>query len=221
MRDGRSYAGAEGRHPGCKRGVRANSKSDKTAAFSPTKNELILQHREAAQKIARHIIRRWGARVEIDDVSSAADIALCEAASRYVPMARSTFTTYLFYFIKGAMVQLIKEEGASSKLLSEDFDAAAAEHTFEQAAAGEQEPSEEFSGPERQVFLKELRIHCNQAWLRLSGLERDIIMHVHVMGNNVTTVAKKLGYSRGHISMLSSAAVRKMRSDLDSFKDAA
>src|SRR5262249_25095269 len=75
------------------------------------REQLILDHGEQAQKLGMKLLKGWGARMAGDDFISAVDLALCEAASRYTPVDQATFATYLFYFIKGELIETFKQQG--------------------------------------------------------------------------------------------------------------
>lgn len=214
---------------------RAESKgSGKRVAKALTQEDreaLILEHRLSARKIARHMMKKWNAHLSPDELDSIVDLAICEAAQNYTPIEGVAFTTYLFYFLKGNLIKGIcmnREAVAESRAEFDEertLSGQASESEYSLDGRGHHEISsneqEVATSPEKEAYLVELREHCNEAMMKLSNLERDIVFRVHVMDYNVTAVAKQLGYSRGHVSTLRGVALRKMKTALDHIKNAA
>ena len=134
---------------------------------------LILEHRESARKVARTILRKWNVVMGADEIDSAADLALCEAAHGYRPKASATFMTYLFYFIKGCLSRAIHSNlsASCSTLLGEsnsdhiscpDPDDDHRTPAVERRTSSSQE-EENYAAPDKVLYLSELQGRCRQA----------------------------------------------------------
>lgn len=69
--------------------------------------KLILDHRENGRKLARSVLRKWRARLSLEEVDSIVDLTLCEAAKRYRPDKGACFMTFLFYHLRGYLVRAV------------------------------------------------------------------------------------------------------------------
>jgi len=191
-------------------------------------HQLIAASRDKAVSVAYKLLRGWGATLERDEVVSAVDLALCVAARRFQPELQVNFLTFAFYSIRGILIRTIKsriehqetayglgryESDADGLLAGE----ASGDHPLmESSGAAELECS-----PEHQFHLAELKSKCHEAFQQLGEFERKIVYWVDFKGHNVSATAKRLGYSRGHASMLRSLALRKMRAELWMYDEAA
>jgi RNA polymerase sigma factor (sigma-70 family) len=183
------------------------------------RNALIMKHREQAQRMACALLRRWGAHLTPDELTSAVDLALCEAALRYAPRPGAAFATYLFYFLKGEVIRSLT--AASGQSVEESHDARVNDDESGYHPSVEEElPSEDEAAqmsslqvkcPERETYLGELRAVCKDALAQLSTLERKIIVESHVEERDMVSMAKRLGYSRGHLFAIRKSAERKVR----------
>lgn len=185
-------------------------------------HDLILLHRTSARKLARRLMKQWSAALESDEVDSLADLALCEAAKGFNPRRNTKFTTYLFYFIRGALIRAIKEssEQAQAYDFGESMEALSSQE-------GEEMPSldstydKSHSCPERETYRQEIVGLCNQALAKLSKLEQRVVFEVNIAEVKVAALARKLGFSRGYLSEVKTAAHRKLRPELVHLKEAA
>lgn len=181
-------------------------------------HELVISERARARKLAHHILNHWNATLDRDEFESVVDLALCEAARNFKPQHDVKFSTYLFYFLKGALIRSIafskkdrcipldKEEHEQRSLLPA--------HELEEAAARQGYSFSSDGLTEKNVYLDELRQYCEKALRGLSELERTVVFRVHVLDFKLARVARDLGYSRGHISELRTKAFRKVREEM-------
>lgn len=195
--------------------MKARAKSD---------HELIIAHREVAQRIVRSLMRRWNVRLEQDDVHSIADIALCEAAVRFDPEKNVKFITYLFHFLRGTLIQEIRTRKRQSNVIlestiesrrfdGEDGGARAGGETLSALATEQGMTGDEC--PERNTYLKELQFYCELAMQSLSPLEREVVTGIHFHEKKVARYAREIGYSRGHLSAVRKQAFTKLRPQLE------
>lgn len=196
----------------------------------PLRNQhsLIVNSRDKAISVAYKLLRSWGASLEREEIVSAVDLALCLAARRFNPAAKVDFLTFAFYSLRGTLIQAIKARVACQEVsigLTNPDDGlepgTSNEYLADRALDQTSAEAELESSPEHQFYVSELKERCHDAFDHLSELEQKIIYMADFKGLNVNAVAKKLGYSRGHTSMLRSTAHRKMRSKLWMYDKAA
>ncbi len=65
------------------------------------RNELIEANIELARRMTRSILKGWNCRIPVDDQVSIANLALCEAATRFDKSRGVEFPTFLYYYVKG------------------------------------------------------------------------------------------------------------------------
>jgi len=82
-------------------GVEASYRVDK-------RDQQIIEHRELVIKIARHMIARLPAQVELSDLVQAGTLGLMEALEGYNPEQGASFETYASIRIKGAMIDELR-----------------------------------------------------------------------------------------------------------------
>ncbi len=176
---------------------------------------LILDNREKAHRMAYGILRGFGSTIDQDEIVSAADLALCEAASRYEPRPNACFTTYLYYFIKGEIVRSMQESArsaANAEAQKHALSAHESEHAQEVIDLEASHVDENKSScPERIAYQDELRKMCRAAVAMLSDVERAVVLESHIEENPMLGIAKKLGYSRGHLFAIRKNAERKLK----------
>jgi RNA polymerase sigma factor (sigma-70 family) len=183
--------------------------------------ELVVNNRTTAQKLARSLLRRWACHMDMDEVTSIADLALCEAARRFDPTRNIQFITFLFHFVRGGLVAEIRRCRASSATIFESDLRSSAErsgtesdnrdHGAVLSAMSSETPTESVENPERAFYLGELRSLCKEAMNELNELERTALINIHVLDEKVARLARRVGYSRGHLSMVRTNAIRKIR----------
>ena len=188
------------------------------------KASLVLSSRESAQRLGHYILRSWGARLEQEEFVSAVDLALCEAAARFDPKRKVKFSTFLFFYLKRALIRSIQfSKGLPSISLEEvsDLSTRRARLRSEEVRAKALERSGliDYHSPEQIAYQQEVGRQCRAALDKLSELERAIVVRVHVMGFKLARVARQLGYSRGHVSELKGRAFRKLRQDFGHLHD--
>ena len=170
------------------------------------------------------LLKGWSARLATDDFVSAVDLALCEAASRYTPSDRASFITYLFYFIKGELLETLKQQGRPvAPGLVEPAPAEQVEGHASEDSRADGDPIDYIGdlslAPDRLAYLNELREACLLAMQELSEMEQMVLVERDLFQEKMTTVAKKTGYSRGHLFLLQKQATQKMRAALASIQD--
>lgn len=207
--------------------VAPRAKLAKKAAATPrkkrfSKEELILEHRALARKISRSIMRKWHARIELQELDSLVDLALCEAAQRYNPNKGASFTTFMFFHLRGALVRAV-DTAANANMIS------AADYEIEGLVASLVGPNEsketslvagadvlheldneEYQTPEELHYRNEIIRLSNEACDHLDELSKAVIHRLFVEEEQLVDIAKDLGYSRCHISRVKRRALEAL-----------
>lgn len=195
---------------------RAAARAQKPRMLLPEQERIILAHRESARKMALKLLRRWGAQLESDEVDSIRDLALCEAAKTFSPSNGTKFVTYFFFFLKGFLIREITRRASGVN------ECPVEESEFERAASDNNMcHKDSFPMPDDALYQSELRNKCEEALQELSPIEQKVVNHVHVLGYKVAAVARKFGYSRGHVSEIRRKAFGKLRTRLNWYPQAA
>lgn len=185
-------------------------------ALTERKKELILENRTTALRIARSLLRRWNLFLDLSEVQSLSDIALCEAVRGFDESRGTRFSTYLFPYIKGILIaelksvkrdQLHQTPTVTTSHSSEDtyLETEAYLHSSSESMTDESET------PEHHTYRRELREICAQALSSLLPLERQTLVGVHIMDEKVAQLARKIGYSRPYLSSIRTRAIEKMQ----------
>lgn len=185
-------------------------------ALSESKKALILEHRTTALKIARSLLRRWNLFIDINEVQSLSDIALCEAVRGFDESRGTRFSTYLFPYIKGILIAELKSvkrdqlHQAPTATISQGFEDSYLE-TEAYLHSSSESVTDESETPEHHTYRRELREICAKALGTLLPLERQTLVGVHVMDEKVAQLARKIGYSRPYLSSIRTRAIEKMQ----------
>jgi RNA polymerase sigma factor for flagellar operon FliA len=82
---------------------------------APEKRQLVEQHLQLVQAIARKVKKTLGASIEYDDLVAYGSKGLVEAADRYDARPGVAFTTFAYYRIRGAMFDGLRTMGWYSR----------------------------------------------------------------------------------------------------------
>lgn len=186
-------------------------------------NELVLNHRETAFRLMRSMMRRWGFRLDRSEAQSIADMALCEAAKRFKPGHNATFVTYLFHFLRGALIAELKRQRRASLTMTLE---SSLSHVGDEGERRDISPLESLpeaqntpeanrhESPEVSTYRDELKEYCEKALQLLTPLEREVVIGIHMNETKVAHFAREIGYSRGHVSELRRQAFKKLAPEL-------
>lgn len=205
--------------------VKPASKSD--GAPTPLQQEaLILKYRLKARKLGRSILRRWHARMDLDEVDSLVDLSLCEAVKRFNPTKGASFMTFLFYHLKGNLVRSVAAAAASTSLPSGILEEGATSRSeadligemsvrsLNSADIAEAISSQDAPQPDEALWRKELNSQSSLACEKLDDLEREIIKRIFIQEQQIMDIAASLGYSRCHISRVKKKALETLYDEL-------
>jgi RNA polymerase sigma factor (sigma-70 family) len=202
--------------------IREVTKSDPT----PYQQEaLVIKYRLKARKLGRSILRRWHARLDIDEVDSIVDLSLCEAVKRFDPLKGASFMTFLFYHLKGNLVRAVAYAASSTaipnaiaELSDSAFDAGEGKKysngTLNALELAEAVSSQGIPQPDEALWRKELTTRSSSACEKLDDLEREIVKRIFVHEQQIIDIAAALGYSRCHISRVKKKALSILHDEL-------
>lgn len=196
---------------------------------SPTplqQEALIIKYRLKARKLGRSILRRWHARMDLDEVDSLVDLSLCEAVKRFNPSKGASFMTFLFYHLKGNLVRSVAAAAASSALpsglladgegapLSGELMGELSLRGLNSAEIAEAISSQDAPQPDEVLWKKQLHSQSSLACEKLDALEQEIIKRIFIQEQQIMDIAASLGYSRCHISRVKKKALETLYDEL-------
>lgn len=187
------------------------------------RGRLILRSRQKARKLARSILRRWNARLDLTEVESIVDLSLCEAASRFSPDMGASFMTFLYYHLRGNLIRTISSSAQSNLVPLLDGEAISSEEEQEikglfkganaidiaHALNGSEAPR-----PDELLIKKEMLELSQEAKGKLDTLARHVLEKVFVDEEQLIDIANSLGYSRCHISRVKRRALETIYGDI-------
>ena len=208
--------------------VKSPANSDGTP--TPLQQEaLIIKYRIKARKLGRSILRRWHARMELDEVDSIVDLSLCEAVKRFNPYKGASFMTFLFYHLKGNLIRAVTTAAAACSIPTvwEQGEEVAEKGNgdsmgefqlrgINSAEIAEAVTSQEAPQPDDVLWHKELNDRSSLACEKLDALEREIIKRIFIHEQQIMDIATSLGYSRCHISRIKKKALETLHAELSS-----
>lgn len=193
----------------------------KIADANLTIDELVLNHRENARKLARSILRKWRVRMNAEEIDSIVDLTLCEAAQRYCPDKGASFMTFLFYHLRGQLVRAVTTAAQANSIFLACAQSAGIDtsdwYRMEDGPSWDFVPDYlepehlENETPEQSILKKELIGRCSKACDKLDTLEREIILRSFHKEEALVDIAKDLGYSRCHISRVKKSAIERLK----------
>lgn len=204
--------------------------SPRTKSLSEAAREaLVIEYRLKARKLARSILRKWHARLDLEEVDSVVDLSLCEAVRRFDPRKGASFMTFLFYHLRGNLIRVVTAAamanmvpmGSAEALEGNDAQRGDRQRGVTYRGANAIEVAEalcnyDCSLPDEILFKKELVGLSQEACSRLDNLEREVIQRIYIEGQQLMDIAKVLGYSRCHISRVKKKALETLQRDLAS-----
>jgi len=86
----------------------------KPTATDAARDALVAQHLPMVKRIAKRLLLDSPAWMPLDELIACGREGLLEAASRYDPSLNTTFASYAYYRVRGAMFDLLRHESAQS-----------------------------------------------------------------------------------------------------------
>lgn len=179
--------------------------------------ELILEYRTKARKLGRSILRRWQARLDLEEVDSVVDLSLCEAVQRFDPSKGASFMTFLYYHLKGNLIRTVTAAAQANFVPGQEIETRKGEEPktitaldIVEAISGTDQRS-----PDDLLLQKELIHLSKDACARLDPLEREVIERLYLQGEQLMKIASSLGYSRCHISRVKKKALENLQDEME------
>lgn len=184
------------------------------------RDELVLEYRIRARKLARSLLRRWNIYLDLESVDSVVDLSLCEAVTRFDPDRGAGFMTFMYYHLRGNLMRLITDsvqhtgvlEGrhpvAGSKLEEEEETILGPDDIIAALHSGGHR------SPDDLLAHKELFKLSLDACSKLDTLGRQVIKRFYFLGEPITDIAVSMGYSRSHVSRVKTRALTILHEEL-------
>lgn len=198
-------------------------KGEIKALTDADREALVLEFRIKARKLGRSILRKWNARLDLEEVDSVVDLSLCEAVRRYDPSKGASFMTFLFYHLRGNLIRAVSS-AANANLIpaanaDEDKDNKSENGKYSVQAANAIEIAEalcshDSSTPDDVLFKKQLVNISADACSRLDALEQEVIYRIYMKEQQLMDIASSLGYSRCHISRVKKKALEILHDEM-------
>lgn len=184
------------------------------------RSEMVLEFRVKARKLSRSILRKWHARMDLEEVDSIVDLSLCEAVKRYDPTKGASFMTFLYYHLRGNLIRSVSSAASANTIpcLETEIDAKSSEQAQWSVNATDIADalcSNDNVLPDEALFKKELINLSHEACARLDELEREVIYRIYLEGQQLIDIANSLGYSRCHISRVKKKALETLNDDVN------
>lgn len=204
--------------------LRAKERKAEGQAISKFQAGLVVQYRIKARKLARSILRKWHARLDLEEVDSLVDLSLCEAARRFNPGKGASFMTFFYYHLRGNLIRAIHYSATVNTIPveeeREEFGLYQESDRFGRVCSANEVAealcSVDYAAPDDWLYKKELIGLSRAACLRLDDLEREVIERIYLQGQQLMDIARSLGYSRCHISRVKRKALETLYDNLTS-----
>lgn len=186
------------------------------------KEETVIKNRLKARKLARSILRKWHARLDLQEVDSIVDLSLCEAVRRFNPTMGASFMTFLFYHLRGNLIRAVSAAASTNLVGFHDFELSAGSGDPEANGSGvvnaievaEALVGNDYPQPDEIFFKREMVKLSQEACTKLDALEQEVINRIYLQGQQIMDIANSLGYSRCHISRVKKKALEALYEDL-------
>jgi RNA polymerase sigma factor (sigma-70 family) len=179
--------------------------------------DLILEYRTKARKLGRSILRRWQARLDLEEVDSVVDLSLCEAVQRFDPSKGASFMTFLYYHLKGNLIRTVTAAAQANFVPGQEIETRKGEEpkTITALDVVEAISGTDQRNPDDLLLQKELIHLSKEACTRLDPLEREVIERLYLQGEQLMKIASSLGYSRCHISRVKKKALENLQDEME------
>lgn len=185
------------------------------------KEELIVQHRDIARRLAVRLLREWRIELSRDELDGIVDLALCEAAERFEYERGTRFTTFLYYYIRGSLLKtidsLVSEKRAvtavaysASATRNERFDL---EDTPEIGDCLDPDAygKKSWDSPEDMMLRRERIATVARVLNNLGEREREVLRRAFESGESPSDIAQAMGCSRREVMSLHKQALEQLK----------
>jgi len=202
--------------------INLKGREAKPRALSQRRREdIVLESRPKARKLARSILRKWHARLDLEEVDSIVDLSLCEAVQRFNPAKGASFMTFFFYHLRGNLIRAVTTAANLNSVPLPEGDLMDRAQGQDGACRGGSaiEVAEALCGfeapmPDDLLHRKQVALLSTRACDKLDSLEREVINRVYLEEQQLMDIAHTLGYSRCHISRVKRKALETLYQEL-------
>lgn len=192
---------------------------NKPKTLSPLEQQdLVVEYRTKARKLARSILRKWHSRLDLQEVDSIVDLSLCEAVRRFNPTKGASFMTFLFYHMRGNLIRAVAQAANANVIPVFDSETgevkADGDRTVNAQEIAEALCSHDHISPDDTLLRKEMAGLSQEACSKLDNLEREVIARIFIQEQQLMDIATSLGYSRCHISRVKKKALETLFAEL-------
>jgi|GEM_PF-3756940 len=173
-------------------------------------DDLIIKYRLDALKIAKSLAKKWNYWVDYQELQSVVDLSLCEAAKNFDELKGASFLTFLYYYLKGNMIKLIK---ATSNIQYVSIDEVDLDYISNSLASTNS--SLDNLQPDTILIKKELASLSNKVVANLDYFQQEVIKNFYSEQKTITQLASDLGYSRGHVMRIKSQTLGNIKEVFD------
>lgn len=177
------------------------------------RQQLVVEFRLKARKLGRSILRKWHARMDLEEVDSIVDLSLCEAVKRFDPSKGATFMTFLYYHLKGNLIRAVSAAANANVIPGAEGEGEEV-RCVNAIDVAEALCNSERLLPDEVLFKKQLVRLSKDACSRLDPLEKEVIERIYLGGQQLMDIAHSLGYSRCHISRVKKKALETLNQDM-------
>ena len=183
------------------------------------REQYVLDNRERAGKLARSILRKWHARLDLDEVQSVVDLSLCEAIKNFNPSKGAAFMTFLFYHLRGNLIRAVSCAASANGAVSAEHEDGEAGMELEACSFSSTDMAEALANsdallPDEVCYRREMADLSQKACSKLDDLEKEVINRVFMGEQQLMDIAHSLGYSRCHISRVKKKALETLFAEL-------
>jgi RNA polymerase sigma factor for flagellar operon FliA len=186
-----------------------------------SRQKLIADHMEMAAAIAADCATRFNlfALLPYDDVLGYAQQGLVEAANRYSPDSGTSFRTFSWTRIKGAVIDGVRKHRRDGYTRSRG----APEHRHEGPTPGRPSASDVealtdeesiFDPPEARLDRQRLRASLLKAIDALPPRQREVTLRHYYRDEELITISKDQGLSHDYVSRVHTSSLRQLRTSL-------
>ena len=163
-----------------------------------THSDLVTSHMGLVKAIACRLFKLFGGAVDLDDLVSMGSVGLMQAAARYRPDSSTTFSTFAYYRIRGAIYDGIKSSTPIPRATDRDV------YETSELACPSVDPCE---ATEARRSSKRL----DTALHHLPAQRQRLLREHYYGGKSLLDAGRDLGISKSWASRLHSKALSELR----------
>jgi RNA polymerase sigma factor (sigma-70 family) len=186
------------------------------------RSSLVVKYRLKARKLSRSILRKWHARLDLQEVDSVVDLSLCEAVRRFNPSKGASFMTFMYFHLRGNLIRAVAGAVQDSVIPSfEDQEVTGYAAQVDDSSTSQIQTrapkiadivsalyGDGQTSPDDELYKIQVARIMTSARSKLDKLEQEVIERLYFHEHPLLDIADSLGYSRCHISRVKKRALR-------------